>query len=421
MATPSSIRAFIASLLVPLTTVGILSCIGNDNGTVATSVRVQQAVDTIRKDLEDRLGKTVPSLNVLIDGPAGTYFTSSASEGNGGITQDTYFRFASNTKNFTATAILKMHEDGWLDYRAKITDMIPGSTIPYVPGTPEWSIPYKEIITIRQLLQHSAGVYDVDNSTVPGCGGLPYVSYIMNADPAHPFTAAELVQQVTDHELSSFFLPGTGYQYSDTGYTILGEIIARVYTHRSGSLKTYTDYLHDHIYGPNSRVPIAFHFPYRATGSDTTLPSPFCCGHIFNPGPGEFALNCENNMSANVAEGNGYGTMSMLNRYIRTLMKGQNVLSFSSIEAMKRDVSPMNATYALGCFHVSNLGYGHNGAGNGYLSLMAYDPQTDLSVIVMMPCWDMSNGLTSFQECMKILQETGWAARQVLGYPGKPT
>jgi D-alanyl-D-alanine carboxypeptidase len=412
-----SIRTILAGLLAALTTAATLSC-GN-NGTVTTSMRLEEAVGTIRKDLEKRLGKTVPSLNVLIDGPSGTYFTSSASEGNG-ITQDTYFRFASNTKNFTAAAILKMHEDGWLDYRAKITDRIPGSTLPHVPDTPEWNIPYKGIITIRQLLQHSAGVYDVDNSTVPGCGGHTYVEYVMSTDPAHQFTAAELVKQVTDHELSSFFLPGTGYQYSDTGYTILGEIIARVYTHRSGSLKTYTDYLHDHIYGPNSRVPIAFHFPYRAIGPDTTLPSPFCCGHIFDPGPGEFALNCENNMSANVAEGNGYGTMGMLNRYIRTLMKGENILSSSSIEAMKNDISPRNANYALGCFHVSNLGYGHNGAGNGYLSLMVYDPETDVSVIVMMPYWDMSNGLSSFQECMKILQETGWAARQALGYPGKP-
>lgn len=197
MAAAHSIRTVMVCVLVAFMSSGILSCSGND-GLATASARLQGAVDTVRKDLETKLGRAIPSLNVLIEGPTGTHFTSSAS---------------------------------------------------------------------------------------------------------HPFTAAELVQQVTDHKLSSFFLPGTGYQYSDTGYTILGKIIARVYTHRSGSLKTYTDYLHDHIYGPNSRVHVAFHFPYRATGPDTTLPNPFCCGHILNPGPGEFAFNCENNMSANVAEG----------------------------------------------------------------------------------------------------------------------
>jgi D-alanyl-D-alanine carboxypeptidase len=413
------IRTILACFLAALTTATILSCSENHNGTVTTSMRLQEAVDTIRKDLETRLGKTVPSINVLIDGPSGTYFTGSASEGNGGITQDTYFRFASNTKNFTATAILKMHEDGWLDYRAKITDIIPGSTLSYVPDTPEWNIPNKGIITIEQLLQHSAGVYDVSNGEVPGCGGLTYVEYIMIRDPAHQFTAAELVKQVTDHNLSYKFPPGTGHKYSNTGYTVLGEIISRVYTYRSGSAKTCIDYLRDHIYGPDSPVPISIHFPYLAT--DVTLPNPFCCSHIFNSGPGESALNCENNMSAHVAEGNGYGTMRMLNRYIRTLMKGQNVLSSSSIEVMKNDISPGDETYALGCLRVSNLGYGHNGAIEGYLSLMLYDPETDVSVIVMIPYWDISNGVTSFVECFKTLNEAGWAARQVLGYPGKPT
>ena len=37
-----------------------------------------------------------------------------------------------------------------------------------MPATSDWDFPNKNIITIEQLLQHSAGVFDVDNDPVPG-------------------------------------------------------------------------------------------------------------------------------------------------------------------------------------------------------------------------------------------------------------
>ena len=122
-----------------------------------------------------------------------------------------------------------------------------------------------------------------------------------------------------------YFAPGTNHHYGNTGYSILGEILSRVCSFRSGSSKTYKDYLHDYTHGPNSCVPISFHFPHLA--ADDKLPTSYCCGHIDNIGPGDYALNCQNNMSAHVAEGNGCGTMRMLNHCIRTLMKEHNVLS----------------------------------------------------------------------------------------------
>jgi len=127
-----------------------------------------------------------------------------------------------------------MFEDGWLDIYDTIIDTIPGFDIPYVPDTANWEIPYKDEITIEQLLQHSAGVYDVDNDEVPNCGGASFVEYTFILDPTHQFTIDELVEQVTINNLS-YFAPGTDYHYSNTGYSILAEIIARVY---SAQIKT---------------------------------------------------------------------------------------------------------------------------------------------------------------------------------------
>ncbi len=54
------------------------------------------------------------------------------------------------------------------------------------------------------------------------------------------------------------------------------------------------------------------------------------------------------------------------------------------------------------------------------MSFMAYDPQTDVSVIVLLPMWDESQGLDSFYQSYNTLYCNGWAARELLGYPGRP-
>jgi D-alanyl-D-alanine carboxypeptidase len=173
--------------------------------------------------------------------------------------------------------------------------------------------------------------------------------------------------------------------------------------------------MHDYLTGPNTPVPVSIHFPMRA--DDTVLPSPRVEGL-------EVLGNLQQrygdyNMSAHVGEGNGYGTIAALNTYIRTLMKGQNVLSPITVKLMQTDVSVQNR-YGLGTAYTPNLGYGHNGARIGNLALMAYDPLTDVSVVVYLPLWDLTNGLDSFIKCFNAIYDAAYAARAALGYPGKP-
>ncbi len=406
-------------LLALLFAILVLSGCGGGDGEsqYASNPEMDRAVAGVRTSLENVLGKTVPSLSVLVQTPAGVYFSGSSAPEVRPVTPGTYFRFASNTKNFTAAAILKMHQDGWLNYTDRIVDRIPGSDMAYVPEDPSWNIAYKNRVTIRQLLHHNAGVYDVANDPVPGCDGLPYVGWMEEQNPDHQFTSTELVEQNVIHNLSSF-PPGTAnYKYSNTGYTILGEIIARVYSHHSSGPKTYTDYLRDHVYGPTTPVSLNLHFPYLA--ADKRLPAPSVCGMIIDP-DGNVEEHCADNMSANVAEGNGYGTMSDLNAYLRTLLKGQNILSPENAAIMLTDGSAANPKYALGTQHMDHLGYGHTGATHGYLSLMAYDPTIDVSVIILAPLWDFTSGWASFMEIFNAMQCAGWDARQALGYPGRP-
>ncbi|MDQ3140827.1 MAG: hypothetical protein M3Q56_01115 [Bacteroidota bacterium] len=108
--------------------------------------------------------------------------------------------------------------------------------------------------------------------------------------------------------------------------------IERVYTFRSGKRKYYADYLHDYITGSLTPAgPMEISFPYIS--SQTSIPEPFVKGNIFMLG-GTLVFE-KQNMSAHVAGGNGIGTMAMLDKHIRSLMKGENVLTPASVELMK--------------------------------------------------------------------------------------
>ncbi|WP_370583031.1 serine hydrolase domain-containing protein [Pontibacter rufus] len=367
-------------------------------------------MDSVRLALENDLQNSVPSLNVFIQTPTEKIFASSVPAGSNPVLETANFRFASITKHFTATALLNMHEEGWVNYKARITDFIPGTQTPYVPNTPDWNFPYKDQITLEQLLQHRAGVFDVDNDSVPGFNGLSYTESTQNADPAHQFTTEEMINQLIIHQLY-YWAPGTNYHYSNTGYAILGKIIERVYSVKSGGAKTYSDYLQDYVVGTKAAVPVAVHFPFRA--DDTVLPAPRVEGTVRHPT--QTVTFGDYNMSAQVGEGNGYGTMAALNKYIRSLMKGQNVLMPQTVTVMQRD--------SLGGTFSTNLGYGKNSARIGNIAVMAYDPLTGVSVVAYLPLWDYTQGLdgdTSFDKCIGATFDAAYAARAALGYPGKP-
>lgn len=385
------------------------------DGQASDEKKVQAVVDKVRLNLSDSLKISYPSLNVLIQTPKQKIFVSSTGDGAQTVTADTYYRIASNTKNFTASAIMNMWEDGWLDYKAKITDVIPGTKTTYTPGDSDWDIPFKNDITIEMLLQHSAGVYDVDNSPVEGYNDLSYTQAVLEADPSHQFSTSEMVKVLTQKQIF-YFKPGAGYNYSNTGYSILAEIIKRIYTVKSGQVKTYADYMYDYITGQATPVPLPkFRFPILAT--DIAMPDPHLIGRVLTrTGPLVFD---KFNMSAQVGEGNGYSTMNELNTYIRSQMKGVNLLKPTTIELMQKNTSKANPDYGLGTAHVRNLGYGHNGARLGYLNMMYYDAVHDVSVVVMIPLFDYRKDNVSFFQCYNAMLDAAYATREALGYPGK--
>ena len=130
----------------------------------------------------------------------------------------TVFRLGSVTKQFTATAIMLLQERGKLN--------VNDAACKYLENCPAAWQP----ITIKNLLTHTAGV---PNYT--GFSDFPKTAVAS-------VTNAEMIQRFRDKPLE--FAVGEKYDYSNSGYFLLGAIIERA------SGKSYADFLAENIFAP---------------------------------------------------------------------------------------------------------------------------------------------------------------------------
>lgn len=138
----------------------------------------------------------------------------------------TNFRLASFTKQFTAMAIMLLVHDGKLRYDETLTKLFPD-----FPA-------YGKTITIRNLLNHTSGLPDYED--------------LMDAAEKTQgpiWTPEKQIQddevlELLEKEKAGKFAPGTSWSYSNSGYVVLGVIVANV------SGKSYGEFLHDRIFAP---------------------------------------------------------------------------------------------------------------------------------------------------------------------------
>ena len=124
--------------------------------------------------------------------------------GGAANTPATRFRIASLTKQFTAALILRLEEEGLL----RVDDPV-GLHIEEFP--PENAAR----ITLHHLLTHTSGL--------PSYTGIPG---FMTSRAALPHSPGEILALVWDEPLS--FEPGADFEYSNSGYVLLGWIAERV-------------------------------------------------------------------------------------------------------------------------------------------------------------------------------------------------
>jgi CubicO group peptidase (beta-lactamase class C family) len=139
----------------------------------------------------------------------------------GSVDADTVFRIASMTKSFTALSILKLRDEGKLSLEDAV-----GKWIPELARMPKATADSPEI-TLRHLLTHSEG-FPEDNPW--GDRQLAQSDAFLSAlvRAGIPFSNA----------------PGAAFEYSNTGFAILGRVVANV------SKMRYRDYVDANILRP---------------------------------------------------------------------------------------------------------------------------------------------------------------------------
>lgn len=137
-------------------------------------------------------------------------------EFNAPVTTETVFEIGSVSKQFTATGIMLLVQDGKIDLDARISR--------YLPGTPDiW-----RDVTVRNLLTHTSGIRNYT-----GLSGFE-LSRKLNRDTF----IKTMAQQPLD------FPTGTKYNYSNSGFNLLGYIIESV------SGMNYWDFMKQRIFTP---------------------------------------------------------------------------------------------------------------------------------------------------------------------------
>jgi D-alanyl-D-alanine carboxypeptidase len=135
--------------------------------------------------------------------------------GDAPLTPAHTFRIASNTKTYTAAAVLRLVETGRLRLDDPLATCLPAGQAALLAGD-GYDL---GAITLRQVLSHTAGLADHS-------GDDRYAEAII-AEPQRAWTRDEQVRRCVEL-FDPLGPPGGQFVYSDTGYVLLGGIVERV-------------------------------------------------------------------------------------------------------------------------------------------------------------------------------------------------
>lgn len=265
------------------------------------------------------------------------------------VTTNTVFRIASVSKQFVATAIMMLVEEGKLNLDDPVSK--------YLEGTPnEW-----KLITIRHLLTHTSGIPDFLNENIR------VHSWLYGFDRG-------VFKAVADSPLH--FAPGDEFRYSNSNYHLLGMII------RKASGSAYGDFLGKRIFEP--------------LGMTQTLVSPIkgpVLGLAVGYGWHDNHLQPSDNVAAPVKASAGGGIVSTISDIAKwdAALYTEKLLKRSSLEQMWTPVrlnDGMKARYGFG-WATSGRGDGghliisHQGNFTGFSSAIYRAVDDRLTVIIL--------------------------------------
>lgn len=258
-------------------------------------------------------------------------------------TPQTKFRLGSITKQFTAAAVMLLHERGKLGAQ--------DSVCKYVEPCPAAWQP----VTLHHLLTHTSGIASFT--------GTPDYRKTITL----PTTPTETVARFRDLPLE--FAPGGKWNYSNSGYVLLGHIVEKV------SGKSYEEFLRENIFEPLKMSNTGYDaagkvLKNRASGYARTA-------------AGEEKVNAPY-IDMTIPHGAGalYSTVEDMYLWDQALHGGK-LFSPKTLDLM---LTPALNNYAYGVGIGKQYGLrrvSHGGAINGFNSMLARFPEERATIIIL--------------------------------------
>lgn len=259
---------------------------------------------------------------------------------------ETRFGIGSITKQFTAAAIMRLQEAGALNVDDPVSLYLPGLTgLSTVPR-------------LRDLLAHTGGLRSaLEVAMVTGyVGGAPTIDGVV-----------EEISRRDDH-----LVPGTRWEYSNTGYYLLGHVVERA------SGMALVAYIERQLLQRHQRS------DYQLTSPNAQCQS---LGHV--PRDGGFATVTPSSVALVFGSGGFYLSADALAGWQESLWGGQ-VLSEASLTLMGSGGKTADGTatqYGFGTYVARFQGYdevSHDGNAAGFSTQAAWYPQARLSVVALL-------------------------------------
>lgn len=269
-------------------------------------------------------------------------------------------RVGSTVKMFTATVIFKLIEEGKINIDDKISSYLSGDCIDRIENA--------EKATIRQLLNHSSGIYNYIQN-------LQFQTASLN-DLLKEWKADDLLKYA--YNKSANFQPDEDVSYSNTNYILLGLLIEKIEDkplYQVFDEKLFTPLgLNSTQFAGLNHVPDGIVRGYIDIYSNLqVIESTYYSGWDYYTADGGLISNAYD-----------------MNVFFRALMHGE-IVSLNSLNTMLTFKTPKTTDadffpiyYGLGIFKIETpqgIAYMHSGDAIGYYANMLYFPADSTAVV----------------------------------------
>jgi cyanophycinase len=264
------------------------------------------------------------------------------------VTTRTNFRLASVTKQFTAAATLLLVKDGKLRLDESLNDVFPD-----LPA-------YTKRITIKQLLTHTSGL-------------LAYEDFVPDSQ-TRQVTDADVIAILKSRTDSTYFTPGMRYRYSNTGFAVLSEIVAK----RSGT--PFATFVRTRIF-----VPLGMHKSLAYVTGGPNVPFR-AYGH--SASGAAWRQTDQSNTSAVLGDGGIYSSVDELYRWDQALYTNELLPQELRTQALTDQplADGKKSGYGFGWFVDSYRRLprlSHTGTTTGFRTMIARFPTMHAAIIVL--------------------------------------